>query len=108
MKFDLSKPYMTALERDEFKRIQDRGDGSFFDIRICAYCGVTEIPKIKKYCKREEYEAVIEGLRRVIEQAQRIKDERPPRQRKSNGKKEARSRRVDARAPKGRGRKKGG
>jgi hypothetical protein len=107
VKFDLTKPYMTALERDEFKRIQDSG-GSFFDTRLCRFCGVTEIPKIKTFCKREEYETVLAGLQRVIDEVRRIKEERPPRQRKTNvRKKEARSGRMDARAAKGSGRKKG-
>lgn len=75
MKFDLTKPYMTEPERSEFARLQSAGLVTIFNVHPCKECGA-EIPLIKRYCSRKEWEARIEKLKDVIREAVRTQDEK--------------------------------
>jgi hypothetical protein len=75
VKFDLSKPYLTQAEAQEFKRLRDVGAVSFYRTEKCKACG-SEVPKGKSYCKKEEYDSRLESLRVIREAAQEIMDNR--------------------------------
>lgn len=75
MKFDLSKPYLTQAEAIEFQRLRDTGAVSIFKTEKCSACS-NEVPKGKRFCKKEEYDSRLETLKAIRDAAQEIIDNR--------------------------------
>jgi hypothetical protein len=73
--FDVSKPYLTGLEKTLFNQLLKEGDVSFFQTHPCAVCGA-DIPKVFKYCSKKEYTDRLEALKEIRAAADRIIEDR--------------------------------